>query len=196
MGEALVPVPREDDSAWARMVVVGLRGNVLPGIVTVVPSRQLDLDEKKGGGTTGASLTINGEKLPSFDITCSWIETIDDKDLDIELARCEAFIELYAKAEPHDCEHPLLAMNSVRSVLFHDLQGPTVSGQVWTLKVKAKKFAPPPKVAKSATKTPSKSVGGGGNVLDGKGGSNVPFGPPPPPGFKPPTSPDKGTPKP
>jgi hypothetical protein len=199
MGEALVPVPREDDDAWGRFVVVGLRGSVLPGRVKVVPKGSIALDEKNAGGTNDATLSINGRKLHDFDITCTWEETIDDRVLDLELARCEAFIDLMFPdgnkvSDPHDCAHPILAMWKCRSMVFYDLEGPTCASQVWTLKVKAKKFAPPPKKAVSVTKTPGKSIGGaGGNVLDGK---NVPYGPPPPPGWKPPTSPDKGTPKP
>lgn len=195
--DAIAPVPREDDGAWNRFVIAKLPGGVCPGIVRSIKiTRQHDVDEKKGGGTKGGTLTVNGEKLATVALTLEWWQDENDDHLDLELQRCETLIALLfpggnKAATPFDCAHPALAMHGLRSLLFEKFDGPTqTQPQIWQLSMEAKQWRPTPKAPKSATSTPAASKPlNMGNSITGGPGSDQPFGPPLPPGFTPPTPP-------
>lgn len=191
---ARVPTPSVDPVAWDYLFV-GTKARAAPGIVrSIVPRRAWDVDKKKGGGTGGHTLTTNGEKPMEWDITLEFWESEDNQHLDDELQRVGYFIEALFPTNlklptPFDVRHPILALHNIRALFFEEIEGPTKTGaNVWQIKLKASNFKVVKRKPATSTPTGSKPLGVG-NALPG-GGS--PEGPPPPPGWKPPLSPDSG----
>lgn len=209
---ATVPTPDQNPEFWSYLAL-GTKGRYAPGrVVAVSPKRAHDVDKKKGGGTSGATITTNGEKPFEIDITLEFYQGDDDvhdivsgaaagSHLELELERFQLLVQaLFPGGEkapdPFDVSNAYLALHNIRSLFFEEITGPTPSGdQKWTYTLKGTNFRPRAK-AKSVTSTPTSSQPFGmANALTHKGGA-AQNGPPPPPGWKPPTSPDVGTPKP
>lgn len=199
-----IPLPRENPEAW-NYLFIGVHKGVAPGTVkSLIPKSVWDDDKKKGSGTTGATLTINGEKLWEVQIVLSiWDDPEWPERLRLDMQRVgylrEALFPGGKKAgKPFDCYHPKLAAVGLRSLFFETGEWLVdVGPSMWEIRLGACQYAPPPKKPKSTTTTPSGSsqLGGTPNALVNPKdtiGSGVPFGPPPPP--KP--APSSGTPSP
>lgn len=194
-------LPRQSGSAHDYLCV-GIRKNVAPGIVRSLDvKRAHDADLKKPGGTDGMTPTTNGEKAVDVSIV---LEFWDDPGDPVWSEQTAAAISVFLDAlfpegkapTPRDVVHPKLALHRIRSLFFLEWDGPKEIGHAhWQITLKAANYKPPSPVARSATSTPKASLPvAPGNVLVPPRGAE--FGPPLPPGWKPPKSPDASKPRP
>jgi hypothetical protein len=149
---------------------------IAPGIVVSIKvKRAHDIDKKKGGGTTGTTITTNGERAIEVEITLRFWDddepNVHDAELggashlENELQRVQFLIDgLFPggnkKPEPFDVAHPILALHHITSLFFESFDGPTQeSPGVWTITLRATHFQPPKPKPVSVTGTPTTSKG-------------------------------------
>lgn len=146
----------EDQPMLWDALYVGIKGKVAPGIVRGISvSREYDTDFKKGGGTSGETITVNGEKLARVRITLE----IFNKTSHLERLRLFLLSIFPPKAAPfpHDFVHPKLAYHGLKSLFVHKLDDPDHPAPAGFLRIVLDcanfKPTPKPKPGAGATKT-------------------------------------------
>lgn len=172
--------PYDLDEDYSTIVLGTARS---PGVVTLSGhDRPKNWDVQAAKGTTGASSSLNGDRIGTFKATfylCDDAPDPDSEELLNDFERWERFqflIEaMTAGPEPVALPiyHPDLARNHITEVTNGGVSGMVHDGKGGaTVTVTFIEFKPPkPKKSSKATAKPSSSVPGGGAA----------FGPPPPP---------------
>lgn len=121
-----------------------LGGQRSPGLATIDgASSPRQWDERRGRGTTGATVVFQGIKLAKFTLSIRLI-TVEDWDAWDSWRQVVQRPPSGQRPRALDIDHPITEMLGIRSVVVEDVGQPKQTGDgEWTIEIKLIEFRPP-----------------------------------------------------